>query len=163
MGSDEERGRGDGFFDRRQSVRNRGHGSKRFDTRSVIPEIGVAGGGFDYVLESVGGTSLEQEIAHVRPNGRIIRFGNSSGTKSTFDMFSFFGAENACVDTFFSYRAFDHDAIGENLSYLLDLTSRARLEVRSTLFGWREMEAAISKLEQRGTPGKVVLAIGQLK
>lgn len=39
---------------------------------SVVPTIADGSGRFDLILESVGGASLEEAIAHVRPDGRII-------------------------------------------------------------------------------------------
>ena len=128
--------------------------------RSVIASIADSADRFDVVLESVGGASLEQAVARVRPDGRIISFGNSSGTKAALDLFAFFGAENASVETFFSSRAFDHAAIGRDLRALLDLVDRGRLVIRATIHGWHEVEGALNGLEGRGTPGKIVLTIG---
>ena len=123
----------------------------------VIATLADADDRFDYVLESVGGSSLEGAIAHVRPNGRIICFGNSSASKAAFDMFSFFGAENACVDTFFSYKAFDHSRIGKDLEFLLNLVASGRLEVRTNVHDWCDVQGAVEALERRGTSGKIVL------
>ena len=92
------------------------HWLSEFGATKIIPTIADANGRFDIILDSVGGTSLEGAIAHVRPDGRIICFGNSSGAKTAFDIFSFFGAENASVETFFSYRALVQDQIGTDLA-----------------------------------------------
>lgn len=126
---------------------------------SVIPTIAEAVGRFDFILESVGGSSLEQAIAHVRPGGRIICFGNSSAAKTEFDMFAFFGAENASVETFFSYRAMAADEIGMNLAYLLGLVANGALEVRTTLLDWNDPGSAVALLEGRGAHGKIVLSV----
>ena len=129
----------------------------RLGAASVVPAIADANGRFDFILESVGRTSLEQAIALVRPAGRIICLGNSSAAKAAFDTFSFFGAENASVETFFSYRAMVPDEIGANLAYLLGLAASGLLEVHSTALNWEEAGSAIALLEWRGTRGKIVL------
>ena len=126
---------------------------------NVIPTIADAVGRFDFILESVGGSSLEQAIAHVRPGGRIICFGNSSAAKTEFDLFSFVGAENASVETFFSYRAMAPDEIGMNLAYLLGLVANGVLEMRITPLNWKDAGSAVALLEGRGTHGKIVLSI----
>ncbi len=123
---------------------------------SVIPAVADAADRFDVVLESVGGPSLEQAVARVRPGGRVVVFGSSSGAKAALDFPSFRGAENASLETFFSYLVF-YGTIDRDLGYLLDLLARGRLEVRTTVHGWHAVDAALAELEGRGTPGKVVL------
>jgi len=67
-------------------------------------------GQFDLILESVGGSSLDKDIAAIAPGGTIVLYGNSSGTDSKLNLMQFFGHENARIVTFFSYAT----APGEN-------------------------------------------------
>ena len=74
-------------------------------------------------------------------------------------MFSFFGAENASVETFFSYRAFVQDKIGIDLTYLLELVANGRLKMPTTILNWENAQSGLALLEGRGTRGKIVLAM----
>jgi NADPH2:quinone reductase len=125
--------------------------------KTVIPSIGDANERFDVILESVGGASLEAAISHIAPNGRIICFGNSSATKTAFDIFSFFGAENASVQTFFSYRSFVPDEIGTELAYLISLVAGGQLKIQTNILSWKDVTSALMLLESRETRGKLVL------
>lgn len=130
---------------------------RQLGASSVVETIAEAGGRFDVILESAGGESLQQAIAHVRPEGRIVCFGNNSGTKAAFDLFSFFGAENAAIETFFSYRAMPPDEIGTNLVTLLGLVESGRIEVPARTLSWTDATSALAVLEGRQSRGKVVL------
>lgn len=131
---------------------------RRVGAKAVVSTIEETSEKFDYILESVGGSSLEAAFVHINSGGKIISFGNSSASDSGFNFFSFFGAENATVETFFSYRSFRPATIGSDLAYLIQLIANGSLQMETTTFLWTDIADAISQLENRGVKGKIVLA-----
>jgi NADPH2:quinone reductase len=125
---------------------------------NVVSDVSHAGKGFDCVLESVGGMSLQAAFKCVRPGGRIISYGNSSAADAAFNLFSFFGAENAMLQTFFSYRSFDPLQIGLRLRDLLVRAEDGTLQVVVSTFEWEQITAALARLQERGSRGKIVLS-----
>ena len=55
---------------------------RQLGVECVVATMGIVQEKFDCIFESVGGSSLEAAIAHIRANGNIITYGNSSGEKT---------------------------------------------------------------------------------
>lgn len=133
---------------------------RRRGASSVASSIDAVEGRHDVVLESVGGKSLEAAIARVRPGGRILSYGCSSGERASIDIFSFFGGENASIETYFSYQGVERSDVPADLAYLAALVRAARIDAAPGLaLNWRQTIEAIGALEARSVGGKIVLEI----
>jgi NADPH:quinone reductase len=115
--------------------------------------------GQDVVLESAGGTSLEQAIAKVAPRGVVVVFGNSSKERSSIDFRDFRdGHQGAGVVSSYSH---DYAGIaGENLRVLLDLVAEGRLRVDIGYEGTlADVDDALDAFDARAFSGKAVLRV----
>ena len=115
---------------------------------------------FDAIFESVGGASLDGAIARIAPHGTIALFGNTSGKRSSLDIFAFMGHEGAAVRTFFSYDPPGRSDTSADLSILADLVAAGslRVDIGSTA-DWGEIDGAINGLRDRKFKGKAVLTL----
>jgi NADPH2:quinone reductase len=110
------------------------------------------------ILESVGGTSLEQALAKVVAGGLILVFGNSSQERASIDFRDFRGRDAVRVRTFFS--AFYEDRAADNLRTLLALVQQGRLEVKVGLATpLAEVNDALDALAARKVAGKAILTV----
>ncbi len=107
------------------------------------------------VLESVGGETFRQALRLVRPRGTIIVIGNLSGEDSRFQIYDFFGREDAKILSFFSYNSPDN--IREDLDTLLALVADGRLHVEiGKRAPWTDTAALLTWVGERGGLGKAV-------
>jgi NADPH:quinone reductase len=112
------------------------------------------------ILESVGGTSLDQALAKVALGGLILVFGNSSKQPSTIDFRRFAGRDRVRVRSFFSAH-YGHMA-ADNLRTLLGLVADGRLTVEVGLeTPLAAANDAFDALDQRRFRGKAVLRVEQ--
>jgi NADPH2:quinone reductase len=112
------------------------------------------------ILESVGGTSLDQALAKVALGGLILVFGNSSKEPSTIDFRRFAGRDRVRVQSFFSAH-YEHLA-ADNLRTLLGLVADGRLKVEVGLeTPLAAANDAFDALDQRRFRGKAVLRVEQ--
>ena len=110
------------------------------------------------ILESVGGTSLDQAIAKVAADGLILVFGNSSKEPSSIDFRTFAGRDRVRIQSFFSAH-YEHLAAG-NLRTLLGLVADGRLTVRVGLeTPLAEVNDALDALSERRVDGKAILRV----
>jgi NADPH2:quinone reductase len=108
--------------DKRALVRSLGAGD-------CVSSTGESEGLFDLILESVGGDSLRDAIAHVAPGGTIVLLGNSSRDPTEISFSDFFGHEAARLQIYHSYVSEgDHVA---DLELLLDMLAGGTLDL-----GW---------------------------
>jgi NADPH:quinone reductase-like Zn-dependent oxidoreductase len=115
--------------------------------------------GQDVILESAGGDSLTTAIRKVARDGVIVLLGNSSRTPARLDLYDFLGGhENSRIQTYMSF-AYARRA-GESLALLLGLIAQGRLGLEiGHRASWRQLDVALTGLEQRAFPGKAVLLV----
>jgi NADPH:quinone reductase-like Zn-dependent oxidoreductase len=125
----------------------------------VVAATADAGdGGFDLVLESQGGASLEAAVAKVAHHGTVVTFGNSSREPARIS-FTDFAPRDARIASYFS----SHHAhlAGERLGLLVDLVAEGRLDAGVGLeTSWEDLNDALEALADRRVTGKVVLTVG---
>ena len=116
------------------------------------------GQGVELVLECVGGPVLEKSVRCIAPYGRLITYGNASGTPANLPAADIFSA-NRTVIGFSIGRSpqgtLDHQtAMAEIFPMLAD--GKAKLVVDQVL-PMSEVSSAHQHLANRGTRGKVIL------
>jgi NADPH:quinone reductase-like Zn-dependent oxidoreductase len=110
------------------------------------------------ILESVGGSSLDQAIAKVALGGLILVFGNSSKEPATLDFRAFAGRDRVRIQSFFSAH-YEHLA-ADNLRTLLGLVADGRLLVEVGLqTPLADVNDALDALDRRRVRGKAVLRV----
>ena len=132
---------------------------REIGAQRVAPAWDRAGSGFDLILESAGGDSLEKAIGAVAPGGTIVLFGNSSATDSTISLTRFFGHENARIVTFFSY-ATAPDEIGRDLDTLVQMVAAGALRPHvASKASWHDFPRVATALKERKLSGKAVFVV----
>lgn len=117
-------------------------------------------GEFELILESIGGASLSQAVAHTAPHGTVVIFGASSGEKTPLGLLDFFGHEGVRLVTFFSYDAGMLETVGADLTTLLDFVADGTLEVQLGFEKtWHDLAAGVQALSERRVHGKVVFTL----
>jgi NADPH2:quinone reductase len=118
----------------------------------------TAGKGVELVLECVGGPVLEKSLRCVASYGKLIAYGNASGTPASLPAADIFGA-NRTVIGFSMGRSpagrLDHKGAMAELFPML-ASGKVRLVVDQVL-PMREVAKAHRHLASRGTRGKVIL------
>lgn len=147
------------------STRDESYGELReLGATAVVGEAAEAAeaqGPFDFVLESVGGSSLTASLAAIAPGGTVVVLGNSSGEPAPIAVTDFVGGhENARLQSYISYASADPD--DADLAILTGLVERGRLRPSvGHVADWAELPTAIGLFRERKVPGgKVVLTIG---
>lgn len=138
----------------------RAHGLADLGASAVVDDIGHAGEGFDLILESVGGESLEKAVSQVAPGGTVVVFGNSSNQPSSVSFADFRGRPGARVEAFFVYESGDQPSYGDDLHLLADMVAGERLHPQVGLeLGWTDANEALRALGAREVNGKAVLVV----
>jgi NADPH:quinone reductase len=128
---------------------------------AVVTEPAQAGGGFDLILESVGGESLEQSVGELAPRGTLVVFGNSSNAAARISFGDFRGRPGARIEAFFVYESEEPPSFGEDLQLLADMVAGDRLHPEVGMeVDWTEANEAFRALGAREVNGKAVLLIG---
>lgn len=126
----------------------------------VCNDIADAGGPFDVVMESVGGTSLRAALTMTRPNGLVLWFGQASREPTTLDFFEFFDQPVDAHLSHFDYTRSDR-SYGEDLRSLVNLVHTRRLHPEIGLVRpWTESQHVIAELRGRRIRGNAVLTLG---
>ncbi len=140
---------------------DRATGMEQLGASSVVEDIEDSGGGFDLILESAGGTSLEKSIGQVAPRGVIVVFGNSSNTESRISFADFRGRPGARLEAFFVYESGEPPSFGEDLQLLADMVAAGDLHPQIGLeVPWTRANEALLALQNREVNGKAVLLVG---
>ncbi|WP_278265711.1 zinc-binding dehydrogenase [Nocardia sp. AG03] len=128
---------------------------------TVIHDLAQATGPFDTVLESTGGPALAACLAHLRPGGTLVWFGQAGRTPSTLDFFGFFdGPENATI-RHFHYAGAPYD---RDLATLVRLVTDGRLHPEiGRVADWTETAQVLVDLRERRVRGKAVLTTGAVR
>lgn len=128
---------------------------------AVVYDIGDAEAGFDLILESAGGISLESAVALVAAGGTVVVFGNSSNTVARLSFADFRGKAGARIEAFFIYESGEPPTYGEDLQVLADMVAAGDLHPQIGVEApWTEANDALRALAEREVNGKVVLLVG---
>jgi len=130
-----------------------------YATHDFADEVKKAGAGVDVVLESVGGEVFEKSLKCLRPLGRLVVFGSSSGKAPAFGVKDLTGGIVSVAG--FSFGALSvlrPDVIRECMQAVMKflLEGKVRPVVGHT-FPMREARAAHELISSRNSFGKVVL------
>jgi NADPH:quinone reductase-like Zn-dependent oxidoreductase len=127
---------------------------------AVVTHIQDAGGVFDLILESVGGSSLAGAISKVAPGGTIAVFGNTSREETPLSFANFVGHARARLFAFFIYESGTPASMGVDLATLVSLVASGKLTPEIGLEdSWRNLYRAVTALRDRNVNGKAVLHI----
>lgn len=136
---------------------DRSEGLEDLGATNVVHEIDEVEGGFDLILESAGGESLERAFQLADHSGTVVVFGSSSGKPSQFS-FRDFSQRPIQIEVFFVYQS--GTPFGPDLQLLADLVGEGMLHPHVGLeVGWSEAATAFSALAERRVNGKAVLKI----
>ncbi len=126
----------------------------------VVDSPEAARGPFRLILESVGGAALKAAFGRVEANGTIVVFGNSSRQPTEFAFNDFFAAQNARVQTFFSFSSGPEEAFAADLALLAGLVADGALQPQiGSVRSWRDIAQAAADLAGRRLMGKAVFRI----
>lgn len=122
-----------------------------------VPELS---GGFDVVLESVGGSLGSATAGLLRPGGLFLWYGQAGGEPLTLDFFSLFdGGQSLTLRHFVHHDGPDADD-AKDLSTLLGLAAEGRLHAEvGHRADWRHTAAALEDLAHGRVRGKAVLTV----
>lgn len=124
----------------------------------VIADLGEAKGPFDIALESTGGSAPALAWAALRQHGRLVWFGQASGTPPRLDFFNWEGATSGTIRRF--HYAEDEASVSADLAALVRLVEGGRLTVEVGLLdGWERTAEAIEALLARRVRGNAVLEV----
>lgn len=139
----------------------RARGLAELGASAVVADPGQAGGGFDLILESAGGESLEQAIGQIAARGTVVVFGNSSNEEARVSFADFRGRPGARIEAFFVYESGEPPAFGDDLQLLADMVAGDRLHPQVGLeIDWSRANEAFQALAAREVNGKAVLLVG---
>ncbi|MFI1258126.1 zinc-binding dehydrogenase [Streptomyces netropsis] len=118
-------------------------------------------GGFDVVLESVGGTLGSSAARTLRTGGRILWFGQAGGEPLAPDFFGLFDAGPSLTLRHFTPSADGEEADAREVVDLLDLAAEGRLRVEISHRGhWGETAAVLEDMAHGRLSGKAALIVG---
>jgi NADPH2:quinone reductase len=116
-------------------------------------------GPFDFILESVGGATLDGALERIAAGGLLVTYGNSTQEPARLDFADFRTHPDARVESFFSF-TYEHIA-GENLRTLLALVADGRLDPEVGIeLPWTRVNEALDAVRGREVAGKAVLTVG---
>lgn len=138
----------------------RASGLAEIGATEVVHDIEDAESGFDLILESVGGVSLETAIRLVAPGGVVVIFGNSSNSEARLSFADFRGHAGARIEPFFVYESGEPPPYGSDLQTLADAVADGTLHPFVGLeLNWREANEGLAALADRQVNGKLVLLV----
>jgi NADPH:quinone reductase-like Zn-dependent oxidoreductase len=125
----------------------------------VVARPAEAKGRFDVAFEGVGGATLGEALARVKPRGLLLWFGQGGGESVTLDFFSYFaGYEAAAVRQFVVYES--EGTWNDDLAALGRLVAGGRLRPHIGLLdGWEATDEAFRRIAERRMQGKAVLKV----
>jgi NADPH:quinone reductase len=132
---------------------------RRLGARETIAQVSDAQGRYHLILESVGGASLAAALERIAPGGTVVVFGNSSREPTTFSFATFREAQNAGIQSFFSFTSGPEEAFAPDLGLLAGLVAEGALRPEITVCDWDQINVAAAELEARKLPGKAVFRI----
>ena len=138
----------------------RGAGLIELGASATARSVEAAGGGFDVVLESVGGESLVATLSRaVRPGGLVLWYGQASLTPAMLDFFALVSPAAGTRLVPFSYYL-DSGARDDDLATLVRLLAGGRLTVPvGREADWSATAEVLRDLDERRIIGKAVLRV----
>ncbi|MGO9066325.1 MAG: NAD(P)H-quinone oxidoreductase [Myxococcaceae bacterium] len=118
------------------------------------------GQGVDLVLDLVGGRYLAESLACLAPKGRVLEVGTLDGTKAELDLRQLMGRRAQVVGTLLRSRPLEEKiALARSFEarVLPDLASAAVEPVVDEVFNVRRIHAALERMAQNASVGKLVL------
>jgi NADPH:quinone reductase len=131
---------------------------RRLGARETVDQVSDAQDRYHLILESVGGASLAA-LERVASGGAVVVFGNSSREPTTFSFASFREAQNARIQSFFSFTSAPEEAFAPDLALLAELVAEGALRSQITVRDWDQINITAAELEVRKLPGKAVFRI----
>lgn len=134
----------------------------RLGASAIVSRIEEADGAFDFILESVGGSSLARAIDRVASGGVVVTIGNSSDEDTVFNARSLYSRGGASVYGLLIFEELAKQRVrAADLERLLRLVGDGKLHVPLEVQRpWTELPAVMRELEQRSYSGKAVLTVG---
>lgn len=130
--------------------------------RRVVHDIAAARGPFDFVLESVGGPSLQTALVKLKKRGTLIWFGQASRIPPTIDFFRFWEGPSSGVIRHFDYTDSD-ETDGRDLETLVRLVKDGQLHPEiGCSEDWAETAKVLRSLRDRQVRGNAVLMRSQV-
>lgn len=137
----------------------RAGGLRQLGADAVVSDVEQLRGGFDLVLESVGGQTLGRLVTMLDRQGTLVMFGNSSNELTMFDAREVYNDASVHIRGFELFHG--GDPFGRDLGYLATLVADHKLDPQlAGEMPWEEMSAAIGRLRNRDVAGKVALTVG---
>jgi NADPH:quinone reductase-like Zn-dependent oxidoreductase len=125
----------------------------------TVTRVGDAEPWYDVALESLGGPSLSVAWHTVRPEGRLIWFGQASRAPATLDFFDWVDGGAGAPIVHFHYAA-TPAADGADLRTLVRLVATGRLHPElGTVAPWQQTAAVVTELRARRVRGNAVLEV----
>ncbi len=122
-------------------------------------DTGDASGPFEFLLDSVGGSSLEACFRLVSESGIIVSYGNSSDQPARFSFETMYHAGRSQVRFYFNYQNSD-ERLRRNLQIVMDLVAARRLKAEiGHLAAWPDIGSPIEELRARRVAGKAILRL----
>lgn len=123
-----------------------------------VPDAAAAGG-YDVVLDGVGGDALAVALGALAADGVCVSFGNGSRQPTTFDAHAFNRTRGARLSGLWLGNVLTADC-APILARLADLVRREVLRVPlDATLPWTEVAAAADRLTRRTVDGKIVLTL----
>ncbi|PPQ35688.1 zinc-binding dehydrogenase [Rhodopila globiformis] len=132
---------------------------RRLGARETVARVGDAQGRYHLILESAGGASLAAALERVASGGTVVVFGNSSREPTEFSFATFREAQNARIQSFFSFTSGPEEAFAPDLALLAGLVAEGALRPQVSVRDWDQINATAAELEARRLPGKAVFRI----
>jgi NADPH:quinone reductase-like Zn-dependent oxidoreductase len=125
----------------------------------IVEGTDRAQGLFALILEAAGGASLAAAIAHVKPKGTIVIFGNSSGEPTPISFRDFAEHPNARIQSFSYFTSEAEERFAPDLALLVSLVADGSLKPHLVENSWRELAKIGPQLRDRNIRGKAVFHI----
>jgi len=134
---------------------------RKLGARDVVTKIEDANGPFDFILESVGGSSFAKAIELVAREGTIVTIGNSAEEPTTFNVRTLYAKGAAKVYGLIIFEEMEQRRVtGRDLEQLLALIRDGRVEAPVEVRRcWTELPQVLDDLENRRYSGKAVLTV----
>lgn len=119
----------------------------------------TGGGGADLILDSVGGSVLDQSVTCLAPFGRLVAFGQSSGRPADIRS-SLLHRQNRAIIGYSSghYRKFRPETLRPSVAAVFQLLLSGSVQVQvGARFPLKDARAAHELVERRESTGKVLL------
>ena len=137
----------------------RGAGLQELGAAEVVCDGDELDGGFDLVMEGVGGPSLERSVHALAKDGVVALYGSASGVPARIGLGDFSAGPLGRIQSFFIYQT-GVETFGKDLGFLARLVGEGRLRPQVGLdVSWRQLGMAVEQLRSRQVSGKVVLRI----